>query len=142
MNIEQRLQTCDATRNKKLQEVVNGNSLANRHGLADSGSARDIDGRRNFSCNDAIFRLHPDAVQDPEEAEAEQLRLRQVIGGNVLESLNTRQLTELHFSRITGADASYWRNWLAFQLTNDRLMLEEGIYRPGPQWAVSLVSMR
>jgi hypothetical protein len=142
MNIEQRLEAGEVITNEEMQTAVSGKAPAYRQGMVDSGQAKCIEGWRNITCNRAIARTKLDPAQDTKETEAIQQRLRKIIGGIVLEALNKRQLTESHFYRITRRDEAYWRKWLAHQLTNDGLVLKDGVYRPGPQWAISLVSMR
>jgi len=142
MNIEQRLEAGEFITNEEMQRAVSGDLPAYRQGLVDSGQAQCIEGWKNITCDRAIARTKLDSAQDTEEAQAAQQRLRKIIGGIVLEALNKRQLTELHFYRITRPDETYWRMWLAYQLNNDGLVLKDEVYRPGPQWAISLVSMR
>ena len=97
---------------------------------------------KNRTCDETISGADLDRDQDAEEAEALQQSRRNHIADIVLETLNSRELTETHFCLITRRDEGYWADWLAFQLRNKRLVLKGGIFRPGPQWAVSLVSMR
>lgn len=142
MNIEQRLESGEATTNKEVQRAVSGTPLANQLRWVDHGKVTHINGWNNISREDVIASPDSGPVQDPKEAAALQQRLRKITGNIVLQTLNKRRLTESQFYRITRLDESYWRKWLAFQLRNDRLVLKDGVYRPGPQWAISLVSMR
>ena len=142
MNIEQRLEEGEAINNKGTQRAVNGNSQENQLRLVDLGRTERIDSWQKITCEGAAVRPDPDQVQDTEEAEALNQRRRKMIAGILIEALNRRQLTESHFYRITRRDETYWTKWLAFQLRNDRLVLKDKIYRPGPQWAIALVSMR
>ena len=142
MNIEQRLETGDPITNKEIQREVNRNPMKNQLKLVDSGEFGLTGEWKNISREDAIGSTCLCPAQDPKEAEAKQQRLRKVTGGIVLQTLNKRQLTESHFYRITFRDQTYWKKWLAFQLRSNRLVLKDGVFRPGPQWAISLVSMR
>jgi F0F1-type ATP synthase epsilon subunit len=142
MNIEQRLEAGEVITNEEMQRAVSGNPPAYRQGLVDSGHAKCTEGWKNITSDRAIARTKLDPAQDTKEAQAAQQRLRKIIGGIVLEALNKRQLTESHFYRITRRDETYWSKWLAYQLKNDGLVLKDEVYRPGPQWAISLVSMR
>ena len=142
MNIEQRLESGEATTSKEVQREVSGTPPGNQQRLVDSGKVTHIDGWKNISREDVIASPDSGAVQNPKEAEVLQQRLRKITGGIVLQTLNKSRLTQSHFYRITHLDEAYWRKWMAFQLRNDRLVLKDGVYRPGPQWTISLASMR
>jgi hypothetical protein len=142
MNADNQVESHSAISRKGIQSAVSGNPAVDRQTSADSGRPKLIGGWKNITCDAETVRAGRDTMHASQEAEAPQRQLRKAVGSAVLDALSKRELTASNFDEMTRGDDDYWRKWLRSQLKNDRLVLEDGVYGPGPQWVVMFVSMR